>query len=79
MRNFVICTLLLFIVACSCVTAGDKQSIQFVDGTVKTVYGLTKDGEVISYYKSKEDASSEQNKVTVPLSSVKQITDVKDE
>jgi len=62
-----------------CVLGSDKCTIKFTDGTVKTVYHVEKSDGIISYYTSKDDATNSKNKVTVPLTSIKEITDIKDE
>ena len=79
MRNFLIWVLFLSVLICSCARAGDKKSIQFTDGTIKTVYGLYQDGETVNYYLSEKDASEGNGKVTIPLNTVKKIVDLEDE
>lgn len=78
MKKFTFFVLFLSFLALSCVQ-NDKKSVQFTDGTMKTVYSLIVDKGTVSYYISQEDASKENNKVTVPLGVIKQIVDLKDE
>lgn len=62
--------------ACGCALQDQKSQIKFNSGELKTVWGLTKDDGHVSYYITKDDAYNLENKVTVPLSSVKEITEI---
>lgn len=74
--------LILTFVVCLALTgcvADNKYIIQFTDGTQKTVYGLSKYDTYVEYYESADNASQAKSAITIPMTSIKSLTSMKNE
>jgi hypothetical protein len=82
MKKSIFIILLIFVsllfTSCTDIT-GDKAEITDTAGNTQTVYKVTVSDNSVSYYKTKEDSKKEDNKVVIPLSSVKTIAYLKEE